>query len=187
MNPRLYLCLLHHPVKGRAGETIASAVTNLDLHDMARAGATYGVRRLYVATPLENQAVLCRRIVAHWTTGRGGESNPSRKKALELVTVCADLDAALGDVARDAGERPFVAATGAAARAGAMGYGELRDIVRTGSPVLLVFGTAWGLAEEVFGRADAALAPVRGVGEYNHLSVRSAASIILDRLLGEGG
>ncbi|HEY6838272.1 MAG TPA: RNA methyltransferase, partial [Geobacteraceae bacterium] len=52
-------------------------------------------------------------------------------------------------------------------------------------PYLLVFGTGWGLTEELFERADLVLRPIKGPGSYNHLSVRSAAAIILDRLLGE--
>jgi tRNA (guanine37-N1)-methyltransferase len=49
-----------------------------------------------------------------------------------------------------------------------------------------VFGTGWGLAEEVFARSDAILAPIRGSAAdgYNHLSVRSAVAIVLDRLFG---
>jgi hypothetical protein len=34
-------------------------------------------------------------------------------------------------------------------------------------------------------QADYILEPIYGPGEYNHLSVRSAVAIILDRLLGE--
>ena len=51
-------------------------------------------------------------------------------------------------------------------------------------PYLLIFGTGWGLTETVFSRADVVLEPVRGPGSYNHLSVRSAVAIILDRLFG---
>ena len=47
---------------------------------------------------------------------------------------------------------------------------------------LLIFGTGWGLTREILDRCDDLLEPVRGTGDYNHLSVRSAASIILDRL-----
>jgi hypothetical protein len=50
--------------------------------------------------------------------------------------------------------------------------------------VVLVFGTAWGLAPQALEQADFRLAPIAGAGEYNHLSVRSAVSIILDRALG---
>ena len=41
-----------------------------------------------------------------------------------------------------------------------------------------------GLAPEVTERADIQLEPVRGPSNYNHLSVRSAAAVILDRLRG---
>lgn len=51
-------------------------------------------------------------------------------------------------------------------------------------PFLLLFGTGWGLAPQVFDEVDAVLEPISGVNGYNHLSVRSAASILLDRLLG---
>lgn len=40
-------------------------------------------------------------------------------------------------------------------------------------PVLLLLGTAQGLAPEVLARCDGVLRPIRYLG-YNHLSVRSA-------------
>jgi hypothetical protein len=52
-------------------------------------------------------------------------------------------------------------------------------------PWLILFGTGWGLHEEIVARCDVKLAPIRGVDHYNHLSVRTAAGIILDRLLAE--
>ena len=51
--------------------------------------------------------------------------------------------------------------------------------------ILLLFGTGWGLTVEVLGQADMVLEPIRGVGDYNHLSVRAAAAVILDRLRAE--
>ena len=48
----------------------------------------------------------------------------------------------------------------------------------------MVLGTGWGLSPEVMARADLRLAPVQGPSYYNHLSVRAAAAVILDRLLG---
>ena len=54
-----------------------------------------------------------------------------------------------------------------------------------GKPVLLVLGTGWGLAPEVVAGADALLEPIHATaGGYNHLSVRSACAIALDRLRG---
>jgi hypothetical protein len=46
-------------------------------------------------------------------------------------------------------------------------------------------GTGWGLADQVLDRVDRLLAPIQGAADYNHLSVRSAAAIILDRLFGD--
>jgi hypothetical protein len=59
-----------------------------------------------------------------------------------------------------------------------------RDLAERPDPHLLVLGTGWGLAPEVTARADVFLEPIRGIADYNHLSVRSAAAIILDRLRG---
>ena len=55
----------------------------------------------------------------------------------------------------------------------------------SGPPLMLLFGTGFGLAPPVLERADLVLAPILGPGAYNHLSVRSAAGIILDRLRGK--
>ena len=56
--------------------------------------------------------------------------------------------------------------------------------IRNEKPLLMLFGTGWGLSKEVLDIADHRLAPIQGASAYNHLSVRSAAAIILDRLLG---
>jgi len=51
---------------------------------------------------------------------------------------------------------------------------------------LITFGTGWGLADEIMQRADWLLAPIRSprADGFNHLSVRAAAAITFDRLLG---
>ena len=51
--------------------------------------------------------------------------------------------------------------------------------------VVLIFSTAWGLDQAVIDEADYVLAPISGISDYNHLSVRSAAAITLDRLMGK--
>jgi hypothetical protein len=63
-------------------------------------------------------------------------------------------------------------------------YAQARAMVRADKVILLLFGTAWGLVDQVFDKADYLLDPVEGYTNYNHLSVRSAAAIILDRLAG---
>jgi hypothetical protein len=182
--PRLYVALVHHPVVNRREEVIASAVTNLDLHDIARAARTYGVRAFFVVTPVANQQRLAEGIVAHWTTGPGADFLPDRREALELVTVTDSVAAAAEAVCRIEGERPLVVATCSRAQTGAVGFAGLRARLAEGRAWVLLFGTAWGLAPAAIAAADAVLSPIEGVTGYNHLSVRSAAAIVLDRLLG---
>ncbi len=54
-------------------------------------------------------------------------------------------------------------------------------------PFLIILGTGWGLTETIFSQSDYVLEAVEGYTDYNHLSVRSAAAIILDRLMGRQG
>ena len=56
-------------------------------------------------------------------------------------------------------------------------------MLKNGKPHVLVLGTAWGLSEDFILTADYVLEPIVGKTDYNHLSVRSAAAIIFDRLL----
>lgn len=182
--PNLYLALVHYPVFNKRGETIASAVTNLDIHDMARAARTYGAGGLYVITPLADQQVLVKTLVSHWTTGFGSVYNPSRCQALEFVSIQETIGKTCEDIARQGRGFPRTVATSAREFSGSIAMNRFREMVESGAPYLLMFGTAWGLSADCMENADHILEPVRGCSDYNHLSVRSAASIILDRLLG---
>ncbi len=159
-------------------------MTNLDLHDIARAARTYGIRAFYVITPLEDQLVLVRRIVDHWLTGAGAAYNPARRQALEIIRIRASWAEVMADVQRETGQPPRVAVTSARGGEKALGFGQFREMLKDEMPCLLCFGTAWGLSPEFIADADYMLEPVQGAGDYNHLSVRSAAAIIMDRLLG---
>jgi tRNA (guanine37-N1)-methyltransferase len=182
---RLYLGLVHHPVYNKNHERIASAITTFDLHDLSRLAKTYGVKGLYVITPLEDQQELAGRVIRHWTSGYGATYNPNRKEALELISVCATIDDCVREVAGIEGERPLLVSTDASIkRPEVLGYSRAAGMVRAGRLILLLFGTAWGLGEEVFDQADYFLDPIKTHTDYNHLSVRSAAAIILDRLAG---
>ena len=183
----LAVALVHHPVVDKNGDTIAAAVTALDLHDIARVSKTYGVAPFYVVTPLEDQQTLVRQIVGHWVTGAGAKYNPDRQAALELIRLKASLADAQAEMAAAVGKRPRVVVTSARMENSDLSYAALGEMVRNRHPVLLVFGTAWGLAPEVMSAADYRLDPINGRGEYNHLAVRSAVSIILDRMLGDIG
>lgn len=183
--PNLHVALIHYPVVGKDGQTIASAVTNLDLHDISRAARTFGVRCFFVVTPLQDQKELVDNIVSHWVSGAGSRYNPKRCEALSLIRVKETYDEVLADIASRGGEYPKTVATSAKNRAGALGFSRLKTLMlENGTPYVLVFGTAWGLAEEFVQMADYVLEPLAGCDEYNHLSVRSAAAIVLDRLMG---
>lgn len=179
----LALALVHRPVLDRRGDRVTTAVTNLDLHDIARTARTYGVTRYYVVTPVEEQQVLVDRILGHWREGFGAGYNPDRSEALSLVASVATLEEALTDWRALTGAAALPVLTGAS-RSGGISFAACRALAKA-QPLLLVFGTGWGLAPELFERGWPVLAPVRGAGDYNHLPVRAAAAIILDRLLGE--
>ena len=183
--PNLHVALIHHPVVSKNGDTIASAVTNLDLHDIARTSKTYGVRSFYVVTPLEDQAALVDKIVAHWVTGAGGEYNPLRRKALLLIRVKATYADVLAEIRQAENEEPVTVATSAKARPPLLSFEKFKVVLEGGmTPAVLGFGTAWGLAESFVETSDFILEPIQGNTDYNHLPVRSAAAIILDRVLG---
>lgn len=182
---RIDVALVHYPVVNRDGEVIGSAVTNLDLHDIARAGRTYGVGACWIVSPYADQRELAGQIVRHWTHGYGGLVNPDRREALSLVKICADLDEVMVGTTAKWGSRPRVLATCAQRLARTKDFAAVREMLHKDEPLLLLFGTAWGLAPEAIAAADAVLPPIRGRNDFNHLSVRSAVAIILDRLLGE--
>lgn len=181
---RVDVALVHYPVHNRNGEVIGSAVTNLDLHDIARAARTFGVDSYYVVTPYGDQQQLAHELVDHWLTGYGAARNPPRREALSLIRICPDLAAVYAATTAKWGQRPTILATSAVPGGAVAAYPQVRQRIATGEPFLILFGTGWGLTPAALAEADAQLPPLKGVGDYNHLSVRSAASIVLDRLLG---
>ena len=182
---RLYVGLLHYPVYNKNHERIASAITTFDLHDCSRLARTYGVKAFFVVTPLEDQQELARRVLRHWTVGHGAEYNSNRKEALELMRVSPSLEACVEEITKWEAQKPLLIVTDAAKKkAPTLTYAQAKPMVRADKAVLLLFGTAWGLVDEVFKQADYLLDPIEGYTDYNHLSVRSVAAIILDRLAG---
>jgi hypothetical protein len=185
MAAELHVALVHFPVVNRHGEIIGSAITNLDLHDIARAGRTYGITTYWVITPDAQQQELAEQIIGHWTRGYGGRVNPDRADALALTRICSNLDEVIEAIRENSDTEPLLVATSAAENnQQAISCSRLKKKLTGTRPVLLLFGTAWGLAPEILERVDATLPPISGGGEFNHLSVRSAVSIILDRLRG---
>lgn len=184
MNGSVSLALVHFPVLDRRDAVVGASVTNLDLHDISRSARTYGARSFYVVTPFADQQQLVREIVDHWTTGHGGNNNPDRCEAFSLVRLVDTVAAAIEDSTRLFGERPLVVATSARRQENAIGVGALAREQRKNRPLLLLLGTSWGLAPEIVRHSDHTLEPLMEGSPYNHLSVRAAAAIILDRLWG---
>lgn len=174
--------LVHAPVVDRRGDLVTTAVTNLDLHDIARSARTYGLQRFYVVTPVVEQQRLVGKLLGHWTEGAGAEYNPKRQQALELIQVFSTFDEVLADWHEVSGAEPMPLLTSASRQDG-ISFDECRKRLQ-GHPGLIVFGTGWGLAPEFFDHDWQILTPIEGAGTYNHLSVRAAAAIILDRLAG---
>ena len=181
----LYCALVHYPVLDRMKNSVAVSLTNLDIHDIARSSYTYGLGGFYIISPLTDQRELLDAILAHWVDGQGGQANPDRKKALETVRACPDIESAMGSIAAMHGSAPFVCGSSAKhAAAQEISFQGLADTL-TNRPVLLLFGTGQGLAPEALALCDAVLPPIRPLSDYNHLSVRAAAAIVFDRIVGD--
>jgi hypothetical protein len=181
---RVFVALLHYPVLNRNRNIITSSITSVDLHDIARSCRTYGVETFYCVTPIEAQRMMVKKIVSHWLEGRSLLDHP-RIEAVRTVKVVATLEDAVEDITSNTGKRPVVAVTSARFADGTSDK-EIRERIMSGAldaGFLLVFGTGYGLAEEVVRKADIRMKAL-SCADYSHLSVRSAVAIYLDRLLG---
>ena len=121
---RTWVALVHHPVYDKNRRVVATALTNLDLHDIARSARTYGLAGFLIVHPVEAQRELARRIAGHWLA-EGGVKNDFRRQAIEGLSVVATLADARAHVAAAAGEPPLVVATAARSAPGTVGYHEL--------------------------------------------------------------
>ena len=183
---QVWLALVHYPVYNKKHEVINTSITNLDIHDIARASATFGLAGYFLVQPAAGQQELIGSLLKHWQYGFGARYNPDRHEALSKISLCASLAEAAAAIASQTGKKPRLLATSARPTPNMCGYAQMRrQIAESDEPYLLVFGTGWGLTDEMLAEMDWVLRPIYGVGAYNHLSVRSAVSIILDRLFGE--
>ncbi len=178
----LYLGLLHFPMRNREGGIVATALTSMNVPDIARTARTYGVSRYYVVTPLASQRRIAERLRAFWMEE---EELANRRDAVSLVAVREELEECYEEIAQVEGRPPLL--WGTSARTDLpfprLSWEEARATLEE-RPVLLLFGTGNGMARDLLQACDALLPPVRGRG-YNYLSVRAAVAIILDRLKGE--
>lgn len=175
--------MIHHPVTNKKMQTIGSALTTIDLHDIARACITFGVRGFYVVTPYTDQADLAHQVIDHWTNGVGGQLNPDRKNALERIRISESLEQTVSLIKKERKAPVVTVATSAKQTGGSITTQMLKQKLTDKASHVMVFGTAWGLTEELIKSCNFILEPIHGSSDYNHLSVRSAVSIYLDRII----
>ena len=178
----LYLALIHYPVLNKKGDTIASALTTIDLHDIARAAKTFGLEKFYVVTPFEDQKKLAKEIILHWTKGVGARLNPFRKQAIELIKVVSSFNDVKKDIQKKRGKLVISIATSAVYHNNSISIKKFAKKLDNKISYIITFGTAWGLSMDFIKECNFILEPINGLDSYNHLSVRSAVSIILDRI-----
>lgn len=179
----LAVALVHFPVYNKEGKIVATALTNLDIHDIARASRTFGAAPYFIVHGVPEMQEYAREVIEYWREGFGSEYNITRKQALEMIEVAPDLGAVHRRLLAVWGRPPLFVVTSARQFPFTVTYAELRRRIEEGdAPICLIFGTGYGLIDEIMAEADLTLEPIYGPTDYNHLSVRSAVSIILDRL-----
>jgi tRNA (guanine37-N1)-methyltransferase len=183
---RTHLALVHHPVVDRLGKVITTALTNFDIHDLARSSMTYGLAALHLITPVTSQRDKAEHIAKLWM---GDDQGEHRARALELVRTADSIETAIEQLTASYGQAPRVVAT--SAKASSFPGAERRlpaDLVSEfaldPAPMLVLLGTGWGLADSLIPPVSRVLTPIEGATDWNHLSVRSAGAVLLDRLFG---
>lgn len=183
----LAVILLHDQMLNKHDEMITSALTLLDLHDIARTTRTYNLFAAYIAHSSISMRNLGRTLKAHWEDGFGSTYNPNRKLALESVKIVESLDQAIDDLQNETGKIPKLIAT--SAKSGGtqrISFSQAKQWIQSGGDMyLLMLGTGWGMSDELIKRANYFLEPIQGNSSYNHLSVRTACAIMIDRLVGD--
>ncbi|MBS1124390.1 MAG: tRNA (guanine-N1)-methyltransferase [Deltaproteobacteria bacterium] len=198
LQARTHLALVHHPVVDRTGKVVTSALTNFDIHDLARSTLTYGLAAYHIVTPVTSQREKAQHIASLWLETRAESTESaarkppvsgSRASALALVRTADSIETVLAELTAEYGMPPIVVATSARAESFPHAARRTPEQLRAEAtldpaPLLVMLGTGWGLADALIPSVSRVLAPIEGASDWNHLSVRSAAAILLDRLFG---
>jgi len=94
------------------------------------------------------------------------------------------LESVTEDIKILTGKKPYIVATDAGIWQNMISYNFLCGKLKGERPILLIFGTGSGIEKKTMEKFDYILEPIYGKG-YDHLSVRSTAAVIIDRILGE--
>lgn len=183
----LSFCLFHYPVRLEDGRMGVSSLTNLDVHDIARVSQSYGMGPFFVLTPDARQQEILACVLRHWLAGAGGITHPDRKKALAKVVPVLNFADLLEKAKQFYGVEPVFVLTSAATPPRKAGKLLTPSDVRhflVEKPVVICLGTARGLVRHKLDFECMQMRPLRFLDD-NHLSVRAAAAILADRILGD--
>lgn len=183
--PNHYVVLMHSQVETGQSQSTTS-VTSIDLHDIARSCATYGVANFFVVTPLKDQQTIVNTFLDFWRSGAGKEYNSSRFEAVSRLILLDNFAQVFAKIEELEGKKPLCITTSAKRlqHEKQISFYDQGRVWSEGRPVLIILGTGRGLEQSIISQSDFLLDPIEGFSAYNHLSVRSAAGIILDRWLG---
>lgn len=184
--PPHYVALMHTDVNLKGGTVGNTSVASLDIHDTARACTTYGVKTFFIATPLLDQQEIIKTFLGFWGSEQGKKYNESRSKAVSSVKLVSSFNDLVTAIETEEGTTPLIITTSArhSSLDRQIDYQSQAQVWHHKKPVLFVFGTGQGLSDKILSKSNYHLLPIRGLSTYNHLSVRSAVSIVLDRWLG---
>lgn len=184
--PPHYVALMHTDIILKGGRIGCSSITSLDLHDISRSSATYGIENVFMVTPLKDQQAIINELLDFWKSEIGQKYNKSRHEAVSKVIPISELDKVIDFIQKKEQKKPLVITTSAKKHnhAKTIDYYSQGTIWNKNKPVLFVFGTGQGLCDKIIDKSDFLLTPINGITNYNHLSVRSAVAITLDRWFG---
>ncbi len=182
-NSHVFISVVHYPAVNKDGKWVVTSFTTLDFHDIARPARTYELGGYYIVQPLEAQQFVINEQIRYWTEGYGSRFNPRRADAGRLVRLSDSITDVINSIKEETGKEPKLISTSAKKYSQTISYKDMRSIIEKKEDVFLILmGTGWGMPEELVTSCDYILEPVLGPGTYNHLSVRNATAIILDRL-----
>lgn len=184
---RTHLALVHHPCVDRTGAVVATSLTNFDIHDLARSTMTFGLAAFHIVTPIGAHREKAEHIAQLWMGD--GDHGEHRARALRLVRTADSIETVTSALESEYGRAPVVVASSAKPTsfpdAGRRTPAQLvAEFAADPAPMLILLGTGWGLADALIPSVSRILTPIDGYTDWNHLSVRSAGAILLDRLFG---
>lgn len=183
---QFYVALLHDGMVDKEGNPVTTSLTLIDMHDISRSCKTFDVKGFFICHPSPYMRKLAHNLFEHWDSGFGSTYNANRKDALSVLKVSETLDEAITNIEAIHNEPPVIIATSAKNDCGRVSFRELKfELSQTNRPYLLLLGTGWGMGPELMNKAHMILSPIEGPSDFNHLSVRSALAIMLDRLFGK--